>query len=182
MTSTTFVPCVTRVDVLDRYRLALAFVDGSKQRIDLEPLLHGPWFGALRDLALFRGVAIDPDGWLVWPNGVKVSPWTLHDWPSAGPSLVAKVQKNARQMRWLRIAQMWIASSSALWLLWSVASWAGWFGREPASIRDMTFPAAILSLTTSQLVLLRWPKSHWGVPLILVAVSAALVVAYVALR
>ena len=172
-------PRVTHVDVIGAYRLAVGFADGSEQRIDFEPLLHGKWFGQLRDLALFKGVAIDPHGSLTWPNGVTVSPWTLHDWPSTGPAFVATVQKQARHMRRLRIFQACSSVAAALWLLWTVASWQGWIGGEPASLRDVTFPAAILGINASQLLVFD-RSAKWG--LVVVLASLALLVANIALR
>lgn len=172
MTMPAFVPRVTHVEVLGPYRLALAFVDGSEQKVDLEPLLHGQWFGTLRDRSVFNGVAIDPHGSLVWPNGVTVSLWTLHDWPNAGPRFVADVQKNTRGMRRARIMQRWFAALLALWNLWNVVQWAGWFGAGPISPRDMLMPAALLGMSTGSWLLER--SLGWSVVLLLLSVGLLL--------
>ena len=53
-------------------------------------MLRGELFGALRDAAMFERVRIDPDAHtLVWPNGADFDPATLHDWPEAGPRMIA---------------------------------------------------------------------------------------------
>ena len=54
--------------------------------MDLEPLLHGPMFDAIRlDDAAFAAVRVDPEvGTLVWPNGADICPDVLvHDLPPA---------------------------------------------------------------------------------------------------
>jgi hypothetical protein len=166
------VPRVTQVDVIEPYRLAVGFGDGSGQTIDLEPLLQGKWFGALRDLALFRSVAIDPHGSLTWPNGVTVSCWTLRDWPTAGPELIATVQKNARNTRRLQIFQRWFVAAL---LIWSALQWIGWV---EASSRDMLMSGALVAMSTGTLVQER--STAWS--LVLLIVSIGLLVAFVALR
>ena len=74
---------VTQFEAAGPYRLAVTFADGTRQVIDFEPVLHGPLFGPLRDLAQFNAVHPDSEaGTLVWPNGADFDPATLHDWPS----------------------------------------------------------------------------------------------------
>jgi hypothetical protein len=166
------VPRVTQVDVIAPFGVAVGFDDGSRQTIDLEPLLHGQWFGALRDLALFRGVAIDPHGSLTWPNGVMLSCWTLHDWPTAGPQFMATVQKQARNSRRLRTFHLGLF---ALLLVWIVLQWTGWVD---ASFRDRLMTGSLLSLNVSVLVRERSVASS----LVLLVVAMGLLVANVFLR
>lgn len=62
------------------YELRLRFDDGREQVIDLEPFLHGPLFGELRDPARFGQVQLDPNfGALVWPNGADIDPMVFYD-------------------------------------------------------------------------------------------------------
>lgn len=71
--------------------LAVAFADGTEQRIDFEPVLRGPLFGCLKDQRLFDAVTLDPEaGTLVWPNGADFDPATLHDWPSVREELAER--------------------------------------------------------------------------------------------
>jgi hypothetical protein len=82
---------VTRFTVVGPYALTVAFADGTEQHIDLEPVLHGPLFGPLRDQATFNGVTLDAEaGTLVWPNGADFDPATLHDWPDVRDELVSR--------------------------------------------------------------------------------------------
>jgi len=60
----------------------VVFDDGLVRRINFLPVLEGALFGPLKDLAVFNGVKLDPEGYtLVWPNGADFDPATLHDWP-----------------------------------------------------------------------------------------------------
>jgi hypothetical protein len=175
-------PRVTRVDVLEPYRLSVAFMDGSEQSIDLAPLSQSKWFGPLRDPAVFKQVVIDPHGSLLWPNHAMLPLWTLHDWPTAGASFVADVQNRERGERRHRVFQKLFTAATALWLLGYVASWAGWIGGEPVSLRDLTFPAVILTQNVGQLVIRR--SAVWGGVLILASLvlMVALLLANIALR
>ena len=72
---------VVGFEVEDRYVVRVRFADGTMQRIDLEPVLEGELFGALRDPAVFAAVRIDREAHtLIWPNGADFDPATLHDW------------------------------------------------------------------------------------------------------
>ena len=80
---------VTSFAIVGPFVLDLRFDDGTRQRIDFEPVLHGELYGALRDTGMFERVAIDPRAHtLVWPNGADFDPATLHDWPAAGPRMI----------------------------------------------------------------------------------------------
>jgi Protein of unknown function (DUF2442) len=84
---------VTRFNILAPYTLAVAFADGTEQRIDFEPVLHGPLFGPLRDLGTFNGVRLDTEaGTLVWPNDADFDPATLHDWPEVREELATRAR------------------------------------------------------------------------------------------
>ena len=81
---------VTSFEVVGPFVLNVQFDDGTRQHIDFRPVLRGELFGALRDAATFERVRIDPDAHtLVWPNGADFDPATLHDWPEAGPRMIA---------------------------------------------------------------------------------------------
>ena len=82
---------VARFDIVGPYTLAVAFTDGTEQRINFRPVLHGAVFGPLQDLATFDAVALDPEvGTLTWPNGADFDPTTLHDWPAVSEELSAR--------------------------------------------------------------------------------------------
>ena len=82
---------VSAVTALPRYRLHLRFDNGSEQVIDLEPLLLGPLWGALRDAGTFAQVRVNPDtGTTEWPNGADLNPVILHDWAEVGERIIAE--------------------------------------------------------------------------------------------
>lgn len=84
---------VTRFSIVAPYTLVVAFADGTEQRIDFEPMLHGPLFGPLRDLGTFNGVRLDTEaGTLVWPNDADFDPATLHDWPDVSKELAMRAR------------------------------------------------------------------------------------------
>jgi hypothetical protein len=84
---------VTRFSIVGPYTLLVAFADGSEQRIDFRPVLHGPLFGPLQDLATFNAVRLDTEvGTLVWPNDADFDPATLHDWPNVSEELATRAR------------------------------------------------------------------------------------------
>jgi hypothetical protein len=92
---------VTQFSLVGPYTLAVAFSDGTGQRIDFRPVLHGALFGPLQDQATFNAVTLDAEaGTLVWPNGADFDPATLHDWPEVCDELAAR-------------ARSWATSASA---------------------------------------------------------------------
>jgi hypothetical protein len=96
---------VTGFTIVGPHRLAVTFSDGTQQHIDFQPVLHGPMFGPLQDLATFNGVVLDAEaGTLVWPNGADFDPITLHDWPSVCDELAARVQAWGRRQHSNRAA------------------------------------------------------------------------------
>ena len=85
---------VTRFEIVGPYQLSVAFADGSEQRIDFKPVLHGVLFGPLQDLATFNAVTLDTEaGTLVWPNGADFDPTTLHDWPEVSEELAQRARE-----------------------------------------------------------------------------------------
>ena len=84
---------VTRFSIVGPYTLIAVFADGSEQRIDFRPVLHGPLFGPLEDLATFNAVRLDSEvGTLVWPNDADFDPATLHDWPDVREELATRAR------------------------------------------------------------------------------------------
>ncbi len=84
---------VTHFSIVGPYTLSVAFADGTEQRIDFEPVLHGALYGPLRDLATFNAVRLDAEvGTLVWPNDADFDPATLHDWPQMIEELATRAQ------------------------------------------------------------------------------------------
>jgi hypothetical protein len=82
---------VARFEIVGPYTLAVVFTDGTEQRIDFRPVLHGALFAALQDLAMFNAVVLDAEaGTLVWPNGADFDPAMLHDWPTVREELAAR--------------------------------------------------------------------------------------------
>lgn len=76
------------------YVLEVVFEDGAERMIDLEPILVGPIFGALRDRSLFKQVRLDRDfGALEWPNGADIDPAVLYDWPDHVNAIVERRQQ-----------------------------------------------------------------------------------------
>ena len=71
---------VTRVEVLEPYRLRLGFDDGTEGEVDIAALVpfHGV-FAGLKDPLAFAQVRVDPElGTIVWPNGADLDPSVLH--------------------------------------------------------------------------------------------------------
>jgi hypothetical protein len=88
---------VTRFEIVAPCTVTVAFEDGTEQRINFEPVLHGAIFGALRDLTIFNAVTLDSEiGTLTWPNGADFDPATLHDWPNVCNELAARAREWAK--------------------------------------------------------------------------------------
>jgi hypothetical protein len=67
------------ITYLSEYRLILAFSDGSRREVDLEPLLEGSLFGDLKSPDIFRQVTLDKEfGSIEWPNGADICPDLLY--------------------------------------------------------------------------------------------------------
>ena len=85
---------VTRFEIVAPHTLRVEFEDGTEQRINFEPVLHGAIFGPLRDLIIFNAVTLDSEaGTLTWPNGADFDPATLHDWPNVCNELAARARE-----------------------------------------------------------------------------------------
>ncbi len=65
---------IINIQYLHDYVLRLTYRDGTVDDYDFEPLLMGRMSSALRDLAIFKQVSIEPGGGLEWPNGYDVCP------------------------------------------------------------------------------------------------------------
>jgi hypothetical protein len=84
---------VAQFSIVGPYTLSVAFTDGTEQRIDFEPVLHGVLFGPLQDPTTFNAVTLDAEaGTLVWPNGADFDPATLHDWPQVCDELATRAR------------------------------------------------------------------------------------------
>ena len=82
---------VTSFEVVGDYTLQIWFDDDSVQIINFEPVLSGPVFGPLRDLALFNQVTlIDYAGCLDCPTGADFDPETLRNWPDYRAEIIAR--------------------------------------------------------------------------------------------
>lgn len=91
---------VVGFELIGDFALRVDFADGSSQKIDFFPVLHGEIFGPLADRELFAKVRLDPEiHTLVWPNGADFDPATLHDWPTVGRAMV-------------RLAEGWVPAVS----------------------------------------------------------------------
>ena len=71
---------VVSVRVVGPFELEVTFNDGVTRVVDLESILHGPVFDALREPGYFARVAVDPVcGTVTWPNGADLAPEALRD-------------------------------------------------------------------------------------------------------
>lgn len=71
---------VVDVQVVDAWRLAVTFFDGTKGIVDMEPCVFGPDAGvfvALRDPALFGQAHIFMDA-VTWPGEIDLAPDAMH--------------------------------------------------------------------------------------------------------
>jgi hypothetical protein len=71
---------VVRVEVLEPYRLRLAFNDGAEGVVDVAALVpFDGVFAPLRDPATFAQGRVNAEiGTNVWPNGADLDPSVLH--------------------------------------------------------------------------------------------------------
>ncbi|NRQ42394.1 DUF2442 domain-containing protein [Rheinheimera sp. YQF-2] len=57
------------------YIIWVAFDDGTSGEVNLDGVLRGPVFEPLKDIAIFRKIAVDPElETVVWPNGADLAP------------------------------------------------------------------------------------------------------------
>lgn len=72
-------PSVKTAIPLEPYVVRVVFGDGEVRDVDIEPLLDGPVFEALRDVTAFAQVRVDEYGeTIVWPNGADLDPDVLY--------------------------------------------------------------------------------------------------------
>lgn len=69
---------VTRVEVLEGYRLRLVFNDGVQGAVDLSALVGKGVFSSWRDRAAFERVRIGSSGELAWGDEVDLCPDALY--------------------------------------------------------------------------------------------------------
>lgn len=66
---------ITSVAYLEDYRLRIEFNDGSVKEVDLRHELWGEVFEPLKDMEMFKQVALNPlSGTIEWPNGADLAP------------------------------------------------------------------------------------------------------------
>lgn len=71
---------VTSVTYLVDYRLRLEFNNGIVKDVDLKDELYGAMFTPLKDLMLFKEVAVNPDtNTIEWSNGADFAPEFLYE-------------------------------------------------------------------------------------------------------
>lgn len=72
-------PSVKAAFPLQPYTVRVVFADGEVRDVDMEPLLAGAVFQALRDPDVFASVEVDEFGdTIVWPNGADIDPEVLY--------------------------------------------------------------------------------------------------------
>lgn len=60
---------------LSGFKLWLVFDDGTAGEVDLDGVLTGSVFDVLKDVDVFKKVAVDPEvETVVWPNGADLAP------------------------------------------------------------------------------------------------------------
>jgi len=96
MTISHLIAKVTNVTGPELYKISVQFDDGKTQTINLEPLLHGPLYGPLKDPEVFRKVYVDNEvSTIAWPNGADFDPATLYNWEA----YAAELEKRALQWK-----------------------------------------------------------------------------------
>ncbi len=72
-------PGVKAAVALEPYVVRVVFANGEVRDVDIEPILDGPIFRALRDPVVFGRVAVDECGETVtWPHGADLDPEVLY--------------------------------------------------------------------------------------------------------
>ena len=78
-------PDVKAAIPLEPYIVRVIFCDGEVRDVDIEPMLSGPVFEPLRDVAMFERVAVDEVGdTIAWPNGADLDPDVIYGAVPAG--------------------------------------------------------------------------------------------------
>lgn len=69
---------VRAAEPLEGFSVRLAFEDGTKKEVDLEPYLRGPIFEPIRkDSTVFRAMKVE-GGTITWDNGADIDPDVLY--------------------------------------------------------------------------------------------------------
>ena len=85
-------PLVLSVVPLEPYVVRVSFADGEVRDVDIEPLLDGPVFAALRDRGEFARVSGDEQtGAIAWPNGADLDPDVIYGIAPAALEPAARV-------------------------------------------------------------------------------------------
>ena len=70
---------VTSVSARGRFRIWVAFADGTEGEIDLSELVEKGVFRALKEKGAFEKVFVDPEAKTVaWPGGLDLAPDALY--------------------------------------------------------------------------------------------------------
>jgi hypothetical protein len=71
---------ITEVVYLKEYQLRLIFNNGIIKDVDLKEELYGEVFEPLKEVELFKEVAVNPDtNTIEWPNGADFAPEFLYE-------------------------------------------------------------------------------------------------------
>ncbi len=71
---------VTEVNYLEDYKLRLRFDNGIIKDVDLRDELYGKVFEPLKEVELFKQVAVNQDtNTIEWPNGADFAPEFLYE-------------------------------------------------------------------------------------------------------
>lgn len=74
------IPKIVEVRHEREYTVFIRFEDGTEGEVNLRDELYGEIFEPLKDLQVFRQVAVHPDfHTLCWPNGADFAPEFLYD-------------------------------------------------------------------------------------------------------
>lgn len=85
---------IVKVAIVRPYVIDVVFDDGTKRRVDLEPLLRGEMFGALKDERMFQRVTVDQEvGTIQWPNGADFDPALIYHWDEHVEELARRAQE-----------------------------------------------------------------------------------------
>jgi hypothetical protein len=77
---------------LEPYVVRVTFGDGEIRDVDIEPLLDGRVFAALRNRDEFRRVGVDPQtGAVVWANGADLDPDVIYGIAPAAREPAARI-------------------------------------------------------------------------------------------
>lgn len=72
--------------------IRVVFADGEVRDVDIEPLLDGPVFAALRNPREFSRVTVDAQsGAVVWPSGADLDPDVIYGVAQAARQPAARV-------------------------------------------------------------------------------------------